>query len=82
MEQVGANPGGADGECELNTPEEMEMDKEQKVWRKAWEETSGEGDLENCGIPRVEEKGLGSGQPPGTGWKQRMMQQVPLGQPQ
>lgn len=36
MEQVGANPGGADGECELNTPEEMEMDKEQKVWRKAW----------------------------------------------
>lgn len=46
------------------------------------EETSGEGDLENCGIPRVEDKGLGSRQPPGTGWKQRMMQQVPIGQPQ
>lgn len=82
MEQVGANPGGADSECELSTPEKMEMGKEQRGWRKAWEEMSGEGDLENCGRPRVEEKWLGSGQHPGTGWKQRMMQQVLIGQPQ
>lgn len=73
---------GAASECELNTPEEMEMGKEQKGWRKAREETSGEGDLEKRGRPRVEEKWLGAGQHPGTGWKQRMMPQVPRGPPQ
>lgn len=46
------------------------MGKGQGGWRKVWKEMSGEGDLENRGRSRIEERGLGSGQHPGEGQKE------------